>query len=138
MNARRICVRKLSTALLAGALACTLFGAASSARINTVQRDWDARLAVLDPLRPYDYFELAEEVADAATTDAERGLARELFGYAGALDTDRLGRSALLALASMAPTARERDRAMAAAEIIGGRGGALQSFRPDAEQVESL
>ena len=30
---------------------------------------WDTRLAALDPLRPMDYLELGEEVADAATAE---------------------------------------------------------------------
>ncbi|MSR40708.1 MAG: hypothetical protein EXS10_02260 [Phycisphaerales bacterium] len=81
---------------------------------------WDARLTTLDPTRPFDYFLLGEEVVDAATTDAERQLARELFGLAGALDRDRLGRSAALARASIATTPLEARRMQAAAALLGG------------------
>ena len=99
---------------------------------------WNERLEALDPMRPYDYLALAEEVADAASSERERQLARELFGLAGALDTERLGRSALLALAQFASDRRERERALAAAEIVGGRGGLLRSFRIEPEQLEAL
>ena len=99
---------------------------------------WDTRLAALDPLRPMDYLELGEEVADAATNDADRRLARELFGYAGALDSARLGRSAMLALAAIAETPGERMRASSAAELVGGRGAARTAFSADPAQIEAL
>ena len=88
---------------------------------------WSARLAQLDPLRPMDYLELAEEVADQAQHDEERALARQLFGLAGALDTARLGRSAMLAIAQLTPVGSERVRALAAAELVGGRGALPQT-----------
>ncbi|RLS64482.1 MAG: hypothetical protein DWH96_03575 [Planctomycetota bacterium] len=81
---------------------------------------WDARLEALDPTRPLDYFLLGEEVADAATNEAERQLARELFGLAGALDRDRLARSAALGRASLASTPLEKRRMQAAAALLGG------------------
>lgn len=99
---------------------------------------WIERLGRLDPLRPLDYLELGEEVADAATTEEELALARTLFGYAGALDTARLGRSAMLALAAIAPNDLERSRALAAAEIVGGRGLARGAERVDPAQIASL
>jgi len=105
---------------------------------NPSSNRWSDRLEALDPMRPLDYLVLAEEVADAAASEGERQLARELFGLAGALDTERLGRSALLALAQFASDPRERDRALAAAEIVGGRGGSLRVFRADPEQIEAL
>lgn len=123
-------VRYAACACIAGSLA------AQSA--PAVATRWQERLATLDPVRPYDYFELAEEVADAAASEAERELARQLFGLAGALDTERLGRSAMLALAQFATDVRERDRALAAAEIVGGRGGARRTFRPNPDQIEAL
>ena len=45
------------------------------------------------------YFELAEEVADEATTTEDRALARHLFGLAATLRSESLARSACLALA---------------------------------------
>ncbi|MFM1823337.1 MAG: hypothetical protein RI967_1603 [Planctomycetota bacterium] len=99
---------------------------------------WNERLGRLDPLRPLDYLQLGEEVADAATTEEELALARTLFGYAGALDTARLGRSAMLALAAIAPNDLERSRALAAAEIVGGRGLARGAERVEPAQIASL
>ncbi|MEY3026817.1 MAG: hypothetical protein RLZZ238_1714 [Planctomycetota bacterium] len=99
---------------------------------------WDERLARLDPVRPLDYLELGEEVADAAENEAERRLARELFGLAGALDTQRLGRSAMLALAQFAANDEERARALAAAELTGGRGGTARGVRAEPAQLEAL
>ncbi len=110
--------------------------AAGSAKSSSNR--WSERLEALDPMRPLDYLVLAEEVADAASSEGERQLARELFGLAGALDSERLGRSALLALAQFATDRRERERALAAAEIVGGRGGALRAFRVEPEQIEAL
>jgi hypothetical protein len=99
---------------------------------------WEARLARLDPVRPLDYLELAEEIADAARDEDERALARQLFGLAGALDPSRLGRSAMLALATLARDDSERQRALAAAELVGGRGLAREEARVDPAQIESL
>ena len=113
-------------------------GAAAAQSTRATANRWSDRLEALDPMRPLDYLVLAEEVADAAASEGERQLARELFGLAGALDTERLGRSALLALAQFASDPRERDRALAAAEIVGGRGGSLRVFRADPEQIEAL
>jgi hypothetical protein len=99
---------------------------------------WETRLARLDPLRPLDYLELAEEVADAAKDEDERDLARKLFGLAGALDTERLGRSAMLAIAALASDLSARARAEAAAELVGGQGIARESLRVESVQLEAL
>ena len=99
---------------------------------------WQTRLARLDPLRPLDYLELAEEVADAAKDEDERDLARKLFGLAGALDTERLGRSAMLAIAALAGDLSTRARAEAAAELVGGQGTARESLRVESVQLEAL
>ncbi|MBI1302265.1 MAG: hypothetical protein GC172_00480 [Phycisphaera sp.] len=99
---------------------------------------WESRLARLDPVRPLDYLELAEEVADAARDEEDRALARQLFGLAGALDPTRLGRSAMLALATLARDEPERQRALAAAELVGGRGLLREEARVDPAQIESL
>lgn len=85
-----------------------------------------------------DYLDLGEEVADAATTEDERILARELFGLAGALDAARLGRSAMLALASVATDDAERARATAGAELVGGKGIERRDIAPEPAQLESL
>ncbi len=125
--------------ILVGVASCALVVLSLGARHNALDASrWEPRLALLDPLRPYDYFELAEEVADNATNADERDLANQLFGLAGALDTDRLGPSALLALAQIAASPRERDRALAAAEIIGGRGAAQRVLRAEPEQIENI
>jgi hypothetical protein len=85
--------------------------------------DWTASLEALDPQRPMEYFELAEEVADAATNDSQRELARTLFGLAGALDPDQLGRSACLALADLEADANDRRRLLALGSLLRGPGG---------------
>lgn len=133
-------------AALCLALLATLAPMAGSAPAQDAAARWSARLAKLDPVRPLDYLELAEEVADAAASPEERALARRLFGLAGALDSRRLGRSAMLALASLADSDAERVRALAAAELVGGsalaRGesaGVAQTVRErDAQQLEAL
>ncbi|MDY7107745.1 MAG: hypothetical protein SYC29_03825 [Planctomycetota bacterium] len=83
---------------------------------------WEDRLEALRPAVPMAYFELAEEVADRAEDEAQRGLARHLFALAGVLDRDRLGRSACLALADLAEREHERRRLIALASLL-GRGG---------------
>ena len=91
--------------------------------------DWSARLTALTPVRPLEYLELGEEVADAATSIDERDLARRLVGLAGALAPKELGRSAALALASLAEEDRQRRTLLAlaslldSAEAAGGVGG---------------
>ena len=89
---------------------------------------WDARLEALDPTRPLDYFLLGEEVADAAVNEAERQLARELFGLAGALDRDRLARSAALGQARKFSTALGAEVAIPmVATLIERRSGSFVS-----------
>ena len=85
--------------------------------------DWSARLEALELERPMDYFELAEEVADGATTNSQRELARTLFGLAGALDPAQLGRSACLALADLESDSTDRRRLLALASLLGQEGG---------------
>ena len=80
--------------------------------------EWEQRLRALDPTRPIEYFELGEEVEDAARSAEDRALARELFGLAGLLDRQGLGRSAALAIASLEERAIARDRLRAAAELL--------------------
>jgi len=103
----------------------------------TVEERWKERLAGLDPSRPMDYFLLGEEIADSAQSTRDFELARELFGYSGALDTSRLGRSAMLAIASISDGA-DRARALTAAEIVGGRGVTQQAERVETATIEAL
>lgn len=124
--------------LLAVILSCAGFGGMAASRPSAGVDRWEQRLARLDPVRPIDYLELGEEVADSASSAAEKRLARELFGFAGALDPARLGRSAMLALASVAETDAERARALAAAELVGGRGAKRRSLVAEPAQLESL
>jgi len=126
----------VQTAFRCGLLA--LAALASLALATAPASRWDERLARLDPVRPMDYLELGEEVAERAESDDERRLARQLFGLAGALDTQRLGRSAMLALAQFASTPEERARALAAAELAGGRGSAIRRTMADPAALEAL
>ncbi len=123
---------------LAGALAS--LGAANRAAVLRDRiPDLDKRLAALAPSRPAEYFELAEEVADAAESDAERALARQLFGLAGTLDTQRLGRSACLALADLAADGHDRRRLLALAWLLdrGGGGSGDRTHDADAHGSEA-
>ncbi len=87
--------------------------------------DWTPRLEALTPRRPEQYFDLAEEVADAAGAgdEAALGLARHLFRLAGVLDPDRLGRGACLALADLERDPAERRRLLALATLLNRRSG---------------
>jgi len=76
------------------------------------------RLEALSPQRPLEYLELAEEIADAATTDAERQLARRLYALAGLLDRERLARSAALGLLAIETDRRQRERLDALARLL--------------------
>lgn len=107
-------MRRLTILLL---LAFGLLPLAFTARPLAVP-DWSARLTALDPARPLDYLLLGEEVADAATTREERDLARQLFGLAGALAPQTLGRSAALAQASLADDMRQRRTLLALAALL--------------------
>jgi hypothetical protein len=99
---------------------------------------WEPRLERLDPARPAEYLELGEEVADAAATPAERTLARQLFGLAGALDPSRLGRHAMLALASAETTDAARDAARQKAWLLGGNRGQRSALVEDPAQIEAF
>ncbi len=89
---------------------------------------WSARLLLLAPSRPREYFELAEEVADSAASEEERRLARHLFGLAGALSGEQFGRSACLALADLADDPATRARFTTAAALLDRRGGVAPDF----------
>ena len=86
---------------------------------------YEDRLAELRPEDPRAYFLLAEEIADVAADDeALLNLARQLFGLAGVLNTQELGRSACLALADLAEDDIERRRLLALGWLIDDRGAA--------------
>lgn len=81
----------------------------------------EARLAALDPKRPLDYLELAEEIADAlpaSGADDDRRLARRLYALAGLLDRERLGRSAALGLLVLETDRLQRQRLEAVARLL--------------------
>lgn len=80
------------------ALLVTFAGASAA----TAPPRLEERLAALDPVRPSDYFELAEEIADAPRDPNDRELARVLYGLAGTLDPPRYARSAALGIADLA------------------------------------
>lgn len=105
---------------------------AGSAAQEAARARWNTRLEALDPIRPLEYLELAEDVSDAAASDEERRLAAELFGLAGALDTARLGQSAMLGLSMLAQDSAERERTRAGAAILGARGASADRARSDA------
>jgi len=82
--------------------------------------DLEARLEALDPARPIEYLELAEEIAEGLEPGGgtDRTLARRLYGLAGRLDPDGLAASAALGIASLATDPRTRDRYRAAASLL--------------------
>ena len=126
MIGRTIGPRRVTT-LIAVALA-TLVGRWSSPTPSS-SPDWTVRLQSLDPSTPLAYLELAEEVADQASDEANLQLARHLFGLAGLLDTPGLGRSVCLALADLAAESHERERLLAMASLLGQARGATD-FAP--------
>jgi hypothetical protein len=111
----------ISLLMVMASLLASIVAAQTSAR-RTPGR-WDARLEQLRPREPEQYLELAEEVYDAAANDADRDLARHLFALAGALEPERLGRSACLALADMEENAQAKRRLQALAALLPGPGG---------------
>ena len=80
--------------------------------------DWTQRLEQLDPARPVEYLELAEEIADQADDQQSLAQAKHLFALAGALDSARLGQSAALALADMQQDRTAKRRLLALASLL--------------------
>jgi hypothetical protein len=111
--------------LLAAILGAALLAAAAAPGL-------EERLSALRPQRPMSYFELAEEIADAPQDQAQRDLARRLFGLAGALDPRRLGRSACLALYDLEPDENAKRRLLILAALLDERvaGGGREPDRP--------
>ena len=98
-------------------------GATVHGQARSLSPEWEARMAELDPSRPIDYFELAEELSDAARTQEELRVAGHLFALAGLLDRTTLGRSAALALADIAEDELMRRQLKLAAFLLSGAGG---------------
>ena len=122
MSAHRPHARAWAALAVAAPIMLIGLGLSSAPRASSV--DWDQRLEQLRPQEPAKYLELAEEVADAATNEGDRDLARQLFSLAGALEPERLGRSACLALADMEENPQARKRLLALAALLPGVGGA--------------
>lgn len=98
--------------------------------------DLEARLAALEPSNPMAYFELAEEVADAARDEESLALAQRLFALAGALDAPRLGRSACLALADLETHPRVKERLVALAWLLDTRPGGFTGVRNGTDEAD--
>jgi len=81
----------------------------------------ESRLEALRPEAPLEYFLLGEEVADVARSADDRQLARQLYGLAGALDRERLGRSACLARADIEEDPLAKRRLLALADLLDDR-----------------
>jgi hypothetical protein len=107
--------------LVAGASAIVIMFTMAGAVMRMTPSDLprlNERLEALRPSNPLAYFELAEEVADGATTIEDRTLARTLFGLSGALDRNRFGRSACLALADFEEDPAQKRRLLALADLL--------------------
>jgi len=96
-----------------------------------VRKRMNDRLEALHPDDPMAYFELAEEIADIAESRDGYALARHLFGLAGALAPDRIGRSACLALADLESDPQEKQRLMALSSLLDERAGGGALYVPD-------
>ncbi len=119
--------RTLFTVGVTLALACVLSGS-NGTRANTLLSQQDVepyrrRLEALGGANAMAYFRLAEDISDAAETDARRDLARHLFALSGAIDPHTLGRSACLALADLETDRKDRLRLLALATLLDQRGG---------------
>lgn len=78
------------------------------------------RLEALDPSRPLEYLDLAEDVQASAKSDDDRRMARTLYGLAGAIDPGRLGASAALGQATLAESPAQKSRLLRLAAALGG------------------
>jgi hypothetical protein len=86
--------------------------------IETVSAE---RLAALDPSRPQEYREYAEELAEKKLDPEARQMAVRLFQIAAWLDPAKTGRGALLGLVSVARPGEEEARFRAAAYLFDPR-----------------
>ncbi len=121
-------VRKLSLVLIA-LFAVAVIAIEKDTNVSAITVDdidqWEQRLESLKPSNPLAYFELAEEIADAADDDYHRNLAKHLFALAGVLDQKSLGRSACLALADMESRIHRKKRLLALSDLLDERGGSV-------------
>jgi hypothetical protein len=107
-------MRRVRAALGLGLIAASCLGGSFA----PIDSDMTARLEALHPGNPLAYFELAEELADAPQSDADKETARTVFALSAALDSRHLGRSACLALAQMETDAATRRRLLALATLL--------------------
>ncbi len=114
------------------------------AQMVALDDELQARLEALDPRIPLVYFELAEELADLSTKPENTEMAKRLFGLAGSLDPQRLGRSSCLALAGLEEDYQRRGRLTMLANMldrhslkpqVGSTGALLTRNRSDALAV---
>ena len=106
------------------------------------------RLAALDPARPQEYREYAEELAEKRLDPEARLTAVRLFQIAAWLDPAKTGRGALLGLVSLARSGEEEARFRAAAYLFDPRhdkallgqasSSALSGPRRDEDPAQSL
>lgn len=101
----------------------TTLGSRDSTDDSAGSGEWLDRLEALNPADALAYFELAEEVADAAGDQPPHDLAKRLYALAGVLDQPRLGRSACLALALLEDHPQAKRRLLALAGLLDQRGG---------------
>lgn len=121
--------------VLTAALFCAL-----TLRAQTAERLFAAQLESLSPSDPAAYYELAEEIADAASAPEDKSLARRLYVLAFVLAESAgsdpwIRPSACIALASLEPDAARRKWLHAVAALIDDRyaevsepGDALDDF----------
>src|SRR5436190_8779372 len=127
-------IRLLVMCVMVIAIAAPL--AAPHAAQQTAPADpWKERLESLRPDQPARYFDVAEEMADAATTIEQKNLARQLFSLAAALDSKHLGRSACLALADLEESPNLKRRLLALAALLDPSGASAASISGGAERT---
>lgn len=78
----------------------------------------DDRLSGLQPDRPEQYRQYAEELSEQRADPEARELATRLFLIAAHRQPDRLGRSCLLGMSNLATTVEQRDRCRALAYLL--------------------
>ena len=111
-----------ATTFISAALAAMFIGLATATpgwSSEVLSPELETRLEALDPANPRAYFELAEDLADS-NSEAERRLARRLFGLSGRIDREKYAASAALGIAELASDPRTRNRLRAAATMLPG------------------
>ncbi len=88
-------------------------------QIDVLHQPVDAeRLAGLDPAKPKDYRDYAEELAEKLVDPEARDASLRLYLIAAHLDPEGLGRGALLGMSGLARSPAEADRFRAAAFLV--------------------